>query len=115
MEKVERACREIFQVQNSDRGPLVRYSTITALPTPRRREILARTEASNKRFGDFIREGIADGSVREVNPEIAQNLISGATNAAMDISLWRRVDNIDDAAIDYFDIFFNGLLPRSEA
>jgi len=115
LEKVERACREIFQVQNSDRGPLVRYSTITALPTPRRREILARTEANNRRFGDFIRAGIADGSVREVDPEIAQNLISGATNAAMDISLWRRVDNIDDAAIDYFDIFFNGLLPRPEA
>ena len=114
LEKIEQACREIFHAQNSDRGPLIRYNTITALPTPRRRLVLERTEANNQRFGDFIREGIADGSVRDINPEIAQNLISGAINASMDISLWRRVDDIDDAAIDYFDIFFNGLLPRAQ-
>jgi hypothetical protein len=31
----------------------------------------------------------------------------------MDISLWRRVEDIDQAAIDYFDVFYNGLVPRS--
>jgi hypothetical protein len=39
-------------------------------------------------------------------------LIAGAVNAAMDINLWRKIDCIDVAAIDYFDVFFNGLLPR---
>ena len=39
-------------------------------------------------------------------------MIAGAVNASMDINLWRPVDDVDDAAIDYFDIFFNGLLRR---
>jgi hypothetical protein len=30
----------------------------------------------------------------------------------MDMQLWRKVDDIDAAAIDYFEIFFNGLKPR---
>ena len=63
-------------------------------------------------FGDFLREGMKDGSVRPVDPMIAQNLIAGAVNASMELNLWRKVDDIDAAAIDYFDVFFNGLLPR---
>ncbi len=113
LQKVEQCCRRIFLVQNSDDGPLIRYNTITALPMDRRLQILERTDNANECFGDFLREGIADGSVRPVSTFVAQNLIAGAVNAAMDINLWRRVDDVDAAAIDYFDIFFNGLLPRS--
>ena len=113
LRKTERACRGIFHVQNSAQGPLIRYNTITSIPRQRRQALLERTDASNRRFGDFLRQGITDGSVRAVNTDIAQFLIAGAVNAAMDISLWRRVDDIDAAAIDYFDLFFNGLTPRT--
>lgn len=112
LEKIEQICRRIFYFQNSDDGPLIRYSSITALPIARRKEILKRTDANNEQFGNFLREGIADGSVRAIEPFVAQNLVAGAVNAAMELSLWRKVDNIDAAAIDYFDIFLNGLLPR---
>ncbi len=112
LEKLEQACQRIFQVQNSGEGPLIRYNSITALPMNRRKEILKRTDACNERFGDFIRQGIDDGSVRPVSPTIAQHMIAGAVNASMEIGLWRRIDDVDVAAIDYFDIFFNGLLPR---
>lgn len=112
LEKVEQTCRRIFYFQNSHEGPLIRYSSITALPMARRREILKRTDAINERFGDFLREGIKDGSVRPTDTFVAQNLIAGAVNASMELSLWRKVDDIDNAALDYFDIFFNGLLPR---
>jgi len=112
LEKVEMTCRRIFYVQNSDEGPLIRYSTITSLPMERRLQILKRTEEGNECFGDFMRQGAKDGSVRSISTFVAQNLFAGAINAAMDINLWRKVDSIDAAAIDYFDIFFNGLLPR---
>jgi len=112
LEKIEIACRLIFHIQNSSEGPLIRYNSITALPMNRRKEILKRTEASSRRFGDFVRQGIEDGSVRPVNPLLAQEMFAGAINAAMEITLWRRVDDVDAAALDYFDIFFNGLLPR---
>ncbi|TXS91284.1 TetR/AcrR family transcriptional regulator [Parahaliea maris] len=112
LEKVAHSCRQVFHLQNSEEGPLIRYNTITALPMKRRREILERTDASSARFGSFIRQGIDDGSVREVDVKIAQQLIAGAINASMEIGLWRRVDDLDSAAYDYFDIFLNGLLPR---
>jgi AcrR family transcriptional regulator len=114
LQKIDRACRRIFHVQNSSEGPLIRYNTITALPMARRKAVLKRTDACNERFGDFIRQGMKDGSVRQVSPFLAQEMIAGAVNASMDIGLWRRVDDIDSAAIDYFDIFFNGLLPRNK-
>lgn len=112
LQKIDETSRRIFHAQNSETGPLIRYNTITALPPPRRREILAATEDSNRQFDAFLREGIGDGSVRDVDPFLARSLMTGAINASMDISLWRRVDDIDTAACEYFDIFFNGLLPR---
>jgi hypothetical protein len=112
LEKIDQTCRRIFLAQNSDRGPLIRYNTITSLPMERRKKILARTDKSNQLFSDLMREGIEDGSVRPISTFVAENLITGAINAAMDIKLWRNVDDIEAAALDYFDIFINGLLPR---
>jgi len=114
LQKIDQTCRRIFIVQNSDQGPLIRYNTITSLPMERRKKILARTDEYNRRFGDFIREGIEDGSVRAISPFAAENLIAGAINASMDIQLWRNVDDLEAAAVDYFDIFINGLLPRTD-
>lgn len=115
LEKLDETARRIFHAQNSDEGPLIRFSSITALPPPRRRAILAATEETNISFEKFLQAGVADGSARTVNAMVARNLMAGATNAAMDITLWRRVDDMDLAAIDYFDVFYNGLLPRKEA
>ena len=112
LEKIDETARRIFHVQNSEEGPLIRYNTITALPTPRRLEILDATDATNARFEEFIAAGKNDGSVRDVDPLLARNLMTGAINASMDIALWRPVDDLDAAARDYFDIFYNGLLPR---
>jgi AcrR family transcriptional regulator len=111
--RLEQSCRRTFHVQNSENGPLIRYNTITALPVERRKAVLSLTESSNRRFNDFLRAGITDGSIRSVDVGVAYNLLIGAMNAAMDIRLWRRVDDLDQAAIDYFDVFFNGLIPRS--
>ena len=113
IEKIETSCRRIFQVQNAEHGPLIRYNTITALPMERRKKILKRNNLVNERFGQFIEAGVADGSIRPVSSFVAQEMIAGAINAAMDISLWRQVDDLDEAAKDYFDVFFNGLRPRT--
>ena len=81
----------------------------------RRREILKQTDALNTHFGQLLEQGIEDGSVRPINIFIARQLIAGAINAAMDIGKWRAVDDPESAAIDYFNVLFNGLLPRADA
>ena len=114
MDRVDYTLRRVFHVQNSDEGPMIRYNTITALPVPRRKEILALTDASRDRFAQFLRDGIDDGTVRPVNVEVARELISGAMNASMDLPLWRRVDDVGEAARDYWQLFFNGLASTTD-
>ena len=114
MARVDYTLRRVFHVQNTDEGPMIRYNTITALPVPRRKEILALTDESQGRFGQFMRDGIEDGTVRPINVEVALELISGAMNASMDLPLWRKVDDIDAAAQDYYQVFFNGLAARND-
>jgi AcrR family transcriptional regulator len=112
LEKLDETARRIFRAQNSEEGPLIRYNTITALPPPRRRTILEATDAVNSGFEDFLLAGQRDGSTRAVDPVLARNLMTGAINASMDMQLWRRIDDLEQAAIDYFDVFYNGLLAR---
>ena len=109
VEKLDYTLRRSFHVQNSEEGPMIRYNSITALPVPRRKEILKITDTSNDRFGQFMRDGIADGSVRDINVEVAQQLITGAMNASMDLPMWRKVENVEQASVDYYDMFFRGL------
>jgi AcrR family transcriptional regulator len=112
MEKVEQVCRRMFIVENSDAGPLIRFTSLTALPPARREKVVARIAKSNHRFGEFIREGLQDGSIRPINDLVAEHLVSSATNASLNMELWRKIDDIDAAAMDYFDIFFSGLAAR---
>ncbi len=109
LERAGFTCRRTFLAQNSQEGPLIRYNSITALPMDRRQEILKRTDASNALFGDLLQQGIDDGSVREVNTFVAQQLIAGAMNAAMEIDLWYKMDDLDTAANEYFRVLFQGL------
>ncbi len=109
MDKVDYTLRRVFHVQNSDEGPMIRYNSITALPVPRRKEILALTDKSKGRLSQFMRDGIADGSVRAINVEVANELISGAMNASMDLPLWRKMEDVNAASCDYYQVFFNGL------
>jgi hypothetical protein len=44
--------------------------------------------------------------------DVCQELITGAMNASMDLGMWRKVDDVDQASKDYYDLFFNGLKPR---
>jgi hypothetical protein len=59
LEKIDETARRVFHAQNSDLGPLIRYNTITALPTPRRKEVLEATEEANREFETFINQGKA--------------------------------------------------------
>ena len=62
----------------------------------------------------FLEQGIEDRTIRPINTLVAENLITGALNAAMELRAWRPIDNIHDTAIEYFDALINGLLNPQE-
>ena len=110
--KLGAVCTEIFELQNSDRGPLIRYNTITALPPDLRRAILHRTEEIHAKVGEMIAEGISEGSIENQSVLVTRHLMVSSINAAVGIDQWRRLDDLTSAAHDFFDVFFLGLKPR---
>jgi AcrR family transcriptional regulator len=112
IEKLCAVCTEIFELQNSDRGPLIRYNTITALPPGLRRTVLTRTDETHARLGKMMAAGISEGSIEHQSVLVTRHLLFSATNAAVGIDQWRRLDDVTSAAHDFFDVFFLGLKPR---
>ena len=112
IDKLGAVCTEIFELQNSDRGPLIRYNTITALPPDLRRAVLHRTEEIHAKLGDMMAKGISEGSIENQNVLVTRHLMVSAINAAVGIDQWRRLDDLTSAAHDFFDVFFLGLKPR---
>ena len=112
IDKLGAVCIEIFELQNSDRGPLIRYNTITALPPDLRRAVLHRTEEIHAKLGEVIAEGISEGSIENQSVLVTRHLMVSAINAAVGIDQWRRLDDLKSAAHDFFDVFFLGLKPR---
>ena len=112
IDKLGAVCTEIFELQNSDRGPLIRYTTITALPPELRRVVLHRTEEIHAKLGEMIAEGISEGSIENQSVLVTRHLMVSAINAAVGIDQWRRLDDLKSAAHDFFDVFFFGLKPR---
>jgi AcrR family transcriptional regulator len=112
IDKLGTVCSEIFELQNSDQGPLIRYNTITALPPELRRAVLLRTDDTHARLGNMMAAGISEGSIEHQSVLVTRHLLFSAINAAVGIDQWRRIDNLTSAAHDFFDVFFLGLKPR---
>ena len=112
IDKLGAVCSEIFELQNSDQGPLIRYNTITALPPELRRAVLLRTDDTHARLGNMMVAGISEGSIEHQSVLVTRHLLFSAINAAVGIDQWRRIDNLTSAAHDFFDVFFLGLKPR---
>ena len=91
---------------------MIRYNSITSLPPPLRRQILARTEAHHARLSDLLSAGVAQGEVNPNNMLVVRHLLVGAINGVADFHRWRRLDDPVQAANDFFDVFFHGLAPR---
>ena len=112
LEKLGKVCTAIFELQNSDQGPLIRYNSITALPPKLRRAVLQRTEDTHDKLGQLMALGVSEGSIGAQNVLVARHLLVSAINAAVDINQWRKLDSTTSAAHDFFDVFFFGLQPR---
>jgi AcrR family transcriptional regulator len=84
--------------QLSEHGPLLRYSALSATPEAMRPGLLADFERLAQRTAGLIADGIADGSIRAVDPAIAAEVVTGMVNAAAELSKWSPTVTEETAA-----------------
>ncbi len=85
--KLQSVAASLAQFQLSERGPLLRTSALTALPEPIRLKMVERANRVSERYAAMISDGVAEGSLRAVDPNIAAQLLNATLNAAADLPL----------------------------
>lgn len=87
----ERLCAmfaTLLGVQFSQLGPLLRTTALSGLPTAERATMVDRSNRIARRFAGTISDGIAEGTVRAVDPLVASQLVMAFLNAAFDMRKW---------------------------
>ena len=99
--------------QMSGNAPLLRTSALTSVPEAIQPALLDQFDRIAYRFASIISDGVADGSVRPVEANIAAQMITGMINASADLHFWTP-DLTPAAAIElYVRPFFEGLSPTA--
>lgn len=110
--KLERATATLVDFQLSPDGPLMREGLLPALPDPPRARLSERLNRADDRFAGMIADGMADGSVRAVDPMIGAHLIKVAINAAAEAPTWVRGVAREEAPALYAKPTLLGVLAR---
>ncbi|MGZ5959759.1 MAG: TetR/AcrR family transcriptional regulator [Rhizomicrobium sp.] len=83
--KISSAAATLIEFQLSERGPLLRSSALSALPEHIRLAMVERANRVSERFAAMISDGVAQGSIRAVDPYIAAQMLNATLNAASDL------------------------------
>lgn len=92
------AAAALVNYQLSDHGPLLRASSMGALPQDIRPDIVDRYARVSERFAGMVSDGIAEGSIRPVDPLIAAHMLSSMINAAASLQVWAPSAELDEVA-----------------
>ena len=105
------AAAALVEFQVSDGGPLLRTSAVSALPETIRADMLNKWGRISDRFSAMISDGIAEGSIRPVDPVIAAHMLNATLNAAASMRLDREAVR-DHAAALYAKPMLLGLFSK---
>jgi AcrR family transcriptional regulator len=109
LKKVELSLRYLFNVQFTEEGPLIRYRSLPSLDEEHRKNILKATKKNSGKLGAYIRQGFEDNTLRKIDAEVAQHILSGAVEASPDLAEWVADSNCPKLSASYFHLFINGL------
>jgi AcrR family transcriptional regulator len=82
------AAAALAEYQLSEHGPLLRSSALAALPEEIRRQMVHHSDKVSDRFASMISDGIAQGSVRPVDPFLAAQMLNAMVNACAELTFW---------------------------
>jgi AcrR family transcriptional regulator len=86
--RLSSAAAALAEYQLSEYGPLLRSSALAALPEPIRLQMVQHWNRVSDRFGSMISDGIAEGSIRPVDPFIAAQMLNATLNAGAELDVW---------------------------
>lgn len=86
--KLVSAAATLAEYQLSDYGPLLRTSALSAVPEHIRSKMVEQSNRVSDRFAGMISDGIAEGSIRPVDPFIAAQMLNATLNAGAELSFW---------------------------
>lgn len=86
--RLSSAAAALAEYQLSDHGPLLRTSALAALPEGIRREMVEHSDRVSDRFAAMISDGIAEGSIRAVDPFLAAQMLNANLNAGAELEIW---------------------------
>lgn len=78
----------LLDVQFSERGPLMRTTALSGLPRSVRSDMVNRSNRIARRYAGMMSDGIAEGSIRPIDPLIAAQALMALQNAAFDMRKW---------------------------
>ena len=78
----------LVDVQFTERAPLLRTTALSGLPPQVREEMIQRSNRIAGRYAGMISDGIAEGSIRAVDPLITSQSLMALQNAAFDMRKW---------------------------
>lgn len=96
--------------QLSESGPLLKYTSRSALPEAMRAQTQRTMGQLTQAYGHFLVDGLIDGSIRPVDPSVAAELLAGTINAVVELSYWLPGFDLDEALDFYLRPLFFGLL-----
>lgn len=99
----------LLDVQFSERGPLLRTTALHGLPPRVRAEMVERSNRIARRFAGTMSDGIAEGSIRAIDPLIAAQTLMALQNAAFDMRKWAGTMPRDRAVAMYASTLAFGL------
>jgi len=106
------AAATLVEQQLSEAGPLLRTSALSALPEAIRADMVRQSNRVSDRFSAMISDGVAEGSVRPVDPVIAAQMLNATLNAAAELGFWVKGVKIDEAAALYARPMLMGVFTR---
>lgn len=108
-ERLAIAAALLVAMQFDENSPLLRMSAYQALPLELRADMLQLAAQLTRHVAGTIADGIADGSLRAVDPLIAGQTVMAAISAASDLRRWAAPRDRREAVQAYMEPLRSGL------
>ena len=109
LQRLSASVAALLDIQFFSDFPLLRVTSLTSLPIESRIRVVDRSNRVARRFAGMLIDGIADGSVRPVDPLVASQTIMAMLNSATALKEWAGQRAPEDAIEMYAGAIMYGL------